>query len=123
MCRLHNVSPSGYYAWRYRPESERDRSDAQLLDQIDEVFRTSRQIYGSPRVHEALVRRGETLGRRRVERLMRENGIRACSYTLYRRSPGTGRFFAGGENKACKVDVTRPNQVSVGPMARRRRLP
>ena len=79
MCRLHNVSPSGYYAWRDRPESERDRSDAQLLDQIGEVFRTSRQIYGSPRVHEALVRRGETLGRRRVERLMRENGIQACS--------------------------------------------
>ena len=92
MCRLHNVSPSGYYAWRDRPESERDRSDAQLLDQIGEVLESSRQIYGSPRVHEALVREGETLGRRRVERLMRENGIQACSYTLYRRSPGTGRL-------------------------------
>jgi putative transposase len=114
MCRLHGVSASGYYAWRDRPASERDRSDAQLLDQIGEVFKANRKTYGSPRVHEALVRRGETLGRRRVERLMRENGIQACSYTLYRRTPGTGRFFASGENKACKVDVTRPNQVWVG---------
>lgn len=103
MCRLHRVSAGGYHAWRDRPASERDRSDKQMLDQIDEVFRGSRRIYGSPRVHEALVRRGETLGRRRVERLMRGNGIQACSYTLYRRSPGTGRFFRSGENKACKV--------------------
>ena len=114
MCRLYEVSPSGYYAWRDRPRSERDRSDAQLLDQIGEVFAASRQTYGSPRVHAALVRRGENPGRRRVERLMRENGIQACSHTLYRRSPGTGRFFASGENKACKVDVTRSNQVWVG---------
>ena len=43
-----------------------------------------------------------------------ENGIQACSYTLYRRSPGTGRFFTNGENKARHVDITRPNQVWVG---------
>ena len=79
MCGLHGVSPSGYYAWRDRPASERDRSDAQLLDQIGEVFRSSRKSYGSPRVHEALLRRGETLGRRRVERLMRENEIGRAS--------------------------------------------
>src|SRR5690349_19161527 len=108
MCRLHGVSASGYYAWRDRPASERDRSDGQLLEQIGQVFEASRQIYGSPRVHEALIRRGETLGRRRVERLMRENGMQACSYTLYRRSPGTGRFFAAGENKVCKIEVTAP---------------
>jgi|KBSSwiStaDraftv2_1062776.scaffolds.fasta_scaffold458397_1 transposase len=94
---------------RLQMEHERRRSDAQLLEQIGEVFESSRKIYGSPRVHEALVRRGETLGRRRVERLMRENGIQACSYSLYRRSPGTRRFVTNGENKACKVDVTRPN--------------
>ncbi len=114
MCRLHGVSPSGYYAWRDRPRSERDRSDAPLLEQIGEVFEASDKTYGSPRVHHALVRRGEQLGRRRVERLMRENGIQACSYTLYRRSPGTGRFFTNGENKARHVDITRPNQVWVG---------
>ncbi len=43
MCRLHGVSPSGYYAWRDRPASERERSDAQLLEQIGEVFKTQSQ--------------------------------------------------------------------------------
>ena len=114
MCRLHDVSPSGYYAWRDRPRSERDRSDAQLLKQIGEVFEASRQTYGSPRVHEALMQRGASIGRRRVERLMRENGVQACSYQLYRRSPGTGRFFSSGENKVCKLAITQPNQVWVG---------
>ncbi len=45
---------------------------------------------------------------------MRENGIQACSDTLVPSLAGTGRFFTSGENKACKVDVTRPNQVWVG---------
>lgn len=114
MCRLYEVSPSGYYAWKDRPPSQRDQDDAQLLDQIGEVFEESRSTYGSPRVHEALKGRGETIGRRRVERLMRENGIQACSYKLYRRLPGLGHFYASGKNKTHNLDITRPDQVWVG---------
>jgi putative transposase len=91
--RLHGASVSGYYAWRERPRSRRDEEDGLLLEQIDAVFRDSREAYGSPRVHEALTQAGMTVGRRRVERLMRENGIQACSHRLYRRLPGLGRFF------------------------------
>lgn len=114
MCRLHGVSPSGYYAWRERPPSRRDQADAQLLEQIAAVFEESRATYGSPRVHRSLRRRGELIGRRRVERLMRNNGIQACSHTLYRRLPGLGRFYASGENKAYQLEITRPDQVWVG---------
>ncbi|MEZ5557994.1 MAG: IS3 family transposase [Pseudomonadales bacterium] len=114
MCRLYDVSPSGYYAWRHRPPSRRDQEDAVLLERIDAVFRDSRETYGSPRVHAALRRKGEPVGRRRVERLMRENGIQACSHRLYRRLPGLGRFYAQGTNHLQGLAIERPDQAWVG---------
>lgn len=114
MCRLYAVSPSGYYAWRQRPTSERATEDARLLEKIQSVHRDSRETYGSPRVHAALKGQGETIGKRRVERLMREHGVRACSAQLYRRNPKLGQFYGSVESKAHKVDVHRPDQVWVG---------
>jgi putative transposase len=108
------VSSSGYYAWKARPPSQRAHDDAQLLEQITEAFEQSDSTYGSPRIHKSLVRRGEAVARRRVERLMRENGIQACAHKLYRRLPGLGRFFASGENKAHRLDLTGPDQLWVG---------
>ena len=58
-----------------------------MLEQVREVFRASKETYGSRRVHKELGHTGEEVGRRRVERLMRENAIQACSTTMYRRSP------------------------------------
>ncbi len=114
MCRLHGVSTSGYYAWQGRPPSRRAQQDAVLLEQVSDVFGESRETYGSPRVHMALKRRGEPSGRRRIERLMRETGLQACSYKLYRRLPGLGRFFAQARNRTHDRAITRPNQVWVG---------
>lgn len=114
ICRLYGVSPAGYYAWRRRPVSERDTEDARLIDQIRSVHEDSRQTYGSPRVHAALRRTGETVGRRRVERLMREQGVRACSARLYRRIPGISRFFDSVESSAHKIELQRIDQLWVG---------
>lgn len=77
MCRVLNVSRSGYYAWHGRPESERNIQNRGLLESIKCVFKKSRKTYGSPRVHQQLMSDGEMCSRGRVERLMSANGIRA----------------------------------------------
>ena len=77
MCQVFDVSPSGYYAWRDRPESRRTQENAALLVEIKDIHRMSRQTYGSPRVHAELRARGFAVGKNRVARLMRAENIRA----------------------------------------------
>jgi transposase InsO family protein len=78
MCRCLAVSRAGYYAWLGRPESERVRRDRELLPAIRKAHHDGRRNYGSPRVHRELRFTGIAVGRHRVARLMRANGIRGC---------------------------------------------
>ena len=70
------VSPSGYYAWRRRPPSERARFDAVLSEKIETIHRNSRATYGAPRVHAELRAIGIRCARKRVARLMRRAKLR-----------------------------------------------
>ena len=78
LCRALRVSRSGYYAWRGRPESRRRQANRELEAQIRQVHATSRQTYGSPRVHAELRAQGIRCSEKRVARVMRRAGIRAC---------------------------------------------
>jgi putative transposase len=86
MCEVLGVSRSGYYAWRKCPTSARAKSDAQLAVEIAGTHKRSRSTYGSPRVHAELRARGVRVGKKRVERLMRQNGIQARRKRRFRRT-------------------------------------
>jgi putative transposase len=76
MCRLLGVSRSGFHAWTKREPSARAVEDARLLERIREIHELNRRVYGAPRVHaELAMGDGERVGRKRVERLMRQAGI------------------------------------------------
>jgi putative transposase len=77
MCRVLDVSESGYYAWRKRPQSQHTREDARLTTQIQDLFVARRGVYGSPRIHADLKALGWRTSRKRVARLMQENGMDA----------------------------------------------
>ena len=77
LCETLGVSLSGYYAWKKRPVSQHQREDQQLAEQIQQVYHACRQVYGSPRIHAELRDQGVTSSRKRVARLMREQGLSA----------------------------------------------
>ena len=77
LCRCLNVTPSGFYAWRRRPESARRREDRRLKVLIAASFKDGRGYYGSPRVHDDLIEAKERVSRKRIIRLMQEDGLKA----------------------------------------------
>jgi putative transposase len=79
MCRVLGVSPGGYYAWRFRPQSKRAVADEELTRKIRGIHARSRGTYGVPRIHAELVAEGVHVGRKRVARLMREAGLEGVS--------------------------------------------
>ena len=79
MCRVLGVSPSGYYAWSGRGPSDRSVADAALTPEIRRAHARSRGTYGAPRVHAELREAGVHVGRKRIARLMRADGLAGIS--------------------------------------------
>jgi putative transposase len=79
MCRVLDVSASGYYAWQQRTPSRHAQADAVLLERIRAIHAHSRGTYGMPRVHAELKAEGTAVSRKRVARLMRVAGLQGAS--------------------------------------------
>ena len=77
LCNTLEVSVSGYYDWIDRPESKRSRENRQLTEKIKNFHQQSREIYGSPKIHEDLCAEGEKCSVNRVARLMKEADIKS----------------------------------------------
>ena len=95
LCQYLQVSPSGFYAARGRPESARTQTDLRLRVLVRASFDESHQRYGSPRIHEDLIEQGERVSRKRVIRLMQEDGLEARAQAVHvhddERSRSAGR--------------------------------
>jgi putative transposase len=79
MCRVLGVSPSGYYAWRFRGPSNRAIADEELMRRIRAIHERSRGTYGAPRIRAELSAEGLNVARKRVARLMREADLEGVS--------------------------------------------
>jgi transposase InsO family protein len=77
LCRCLRVTRSGFYAWRRRPASVRAQRDYRLKVLVHASFDASKQRYGSPRIHRDLIAQRERVSRKRVIRLMQEEGLKA----------------------------------------------
>lgn len=113
MCRVLGVSPSGYYAWRGRPESPRTLANRRLLADVRRLHAQHRGRYGSPRIHAALRAEGDTVSRGRIERLMRRHGLRGVAARRF--CPVTTDSRHGlpvaPDLLGQDFDASRPNQV------------
>jgi len=117
-CRMLGVSASGYYAWRGRKASRRQRDDLVLLAHVRACFARSRQTYGSRRIRAELQADGLAVGRFRIARLMQDNGLKALQKARFQKTTDSAHtqpvapnlldqdFAAEGPNQKWGVDIT-----------------
>ena len=107
MCRLLEVSASGYYEWRDREPSARATVDENLRSEIVRIHRESRSTYGRPRVHIELRSAGIRVGAKRVGRLMKASGISGARRRAFRKTTDSAHDFPVAPNSLDrKFDVT-----------------
>lgn len=113
LCRVMDVHPSGYYAWRAEPESPRQKDDRRLLGLIKQAWLESGSVYGYRKITHDLRDLGERCGKHRVYRLMKQEGLRA--QIGYRRRVGQyGKPAVVAANQLEQnFDAEAPNQVWV----------
>ena len=110
MCAHLKVSRSGYYDWVNREESTRSKSDYVLLRQIRQIFNESKGIYGSPRVHQMLRKKGIWVSKKRVARLMKNAGLKARFAKVYRYRTST--FENNYIAKNLRLDAEKPVTIN-----------
>ncbi len=98
MCRLLQVSRSGFYEWVKRGPSKRAKRDAFLKEKIAASHKGSRGTYGSPRVLADLQSDGQRVGRKRVARLMREEGLQGCRPRRFKATTDSEHSMPVAEN-------------------------
>ncbi len=111
LCRVLGVSQNGYFAWKDRPASRRQRDDMVMLAHVRSAFALSNGTYGSPRMTRELQDDGFAIGRRRTARLMRENGLRGRQKRQFKRTTDSEHSWPIAPNIIDQdFTATTPNQ-------------
>jgi putative transposase len=113
MCRVLDVARAGYYAWLREPQSNKAKEDARLLGLIRASYKASHGVYGARRIFLDLREAGETCSKHRVERLMRQNGIKALHGYRMRYQAASKPSATMPDLVKRNFDVIRPNKVWV----------
>jgi putative transposase len=114
MCRILDVSRSGYYEWCKRDESPRKKQDRELKEKILAIYTKYKKRYGSPRIHDELHDMKIQCSKKRVERLMRELGIRARHKRQFRVTTNSKHNYPVAPNLLNRqFQVNAPNRVWV----------
>jgi putative transposase len=111
MCKVLEVSTSGYYAWRGRPPSKREMANRELTKEIRVAFEESGETYGSPRIYQVMRKRGLMCSKNRVARLMASESLQAKQTRRFRSTTRRNKAHRAAPN-LLKRDFTadRPNQ-------------
>jgi transposase InsO family protein len=114
LCRVLNVSRSGFYDWRRRGVSPRELRRQDLLAEIRKIHEQSRGNYGSPRIVRELRKNGIVCNRKTVEELMKENGIRAKRSKKFKATTDSNHSLPVAKNRLKrKFKTKKPNKVWV----------
>jgi transposase InsO family protein len=112
LCKVLQVTRNGFYAWLKREESEHHKRDRQLAVKIKAYHKASRGTYGSPRIYDDLKEEGETVSKKRVARIMREQGVTGQAKPRRRRTTDSNHSLPVAENLVNRdFKVTSPNQL------------
>jgi putative transposase len=112
LCAAFEVSRSGYYAWASRQPGLRARANALLAVQIQKVYNQHHHNYGSPRVTRQLRQQGYTCTRKRVERLMRQQGLRGRQQKRFKVITTDSHHDQPiAPNRLKELQISAPNQV------------
>jgi len=111
MCKVLEVSRSGYYAWRGRPPSKREMANRRLFKKIAHVYNESGGTYGSPRIYRTLKRQGIACSENRVARLMRLRGLRAKQERTFKATTRRNKAHPVAPNRLKRdFEADRPNR-------------
>ena len=112
LCKSLGIKASSYYRWKRFPISNRAKRDKELLEKITKIHQENRDCYGSPRIHAELQEQGDFVSRKRINRIMRENGISAAQKRKYKSTTDSNHNYPVAPNLLNRNFVSKvPNKI------------